>query len=221
MIHVVLSHGVVLRRCAVLLLAGCLAFAVPQASAQPNPEGVYAQSVVSQGGTGCPGGSVQQAINSLRTMFTLGYDQFIASTGPGIPVTQSRKNCQTNFNLNVPVSPVWAVGTLTVRGFVQLPEGVHGEIETVLSLGDNEPVTVTTPIVGPFTGNYVHTVTTPPIEVCSGGTMPSVKQLNANSQVRIVGPTSRTAQMTQDFVNGQVQPRDVPAPGDTVWHACE
>jgi hypothetical protein len=70
-------------------------------AAGPNPSQVYVQSI-SYGGSGCPQGTVGQSISDDRTTFTLIYDQYIASTGPGVPITESRKNCQLNVNLHVP-----------------------------------------------------------------------------------------------------------------------
>src|SRR5262245_50167374 len=99
------------------------AIPTPAYAADPNPAEVYLQSI-SYGGTGCPQGSVANTFSADRKAFTLIFDKFVASSGPGVPITETRKNCQLNINIHVPQGFTYAVHTFDYRGYVQLPAGV-------------------------------------------------------------------------------------------------
>src|ERR1700733_14544290 len=67
----------------------------------PDPSTVYVTGIT-YGGTGCPVGTVRQALSDDKTVFTLLFDSFVAATGPGTGATDNRKNCQINVNLHYP-----------------------------------------------------------------------------------------------------------------------
>src|SRR5947208_7771357 len=67
----------------------------------PDPSKVWISGITT-GGTGCPDGTVSQVFSDDRSTFTLIFDTYIASLGPGVPITESRKNCQLNINLHYP-----------------------------------------------------------------------------------------------------------------------
>ncbi|GAA2358628.1 hypothetical protein Cme02nite_34800 [Catellatospora methionotrophica] len=90
----------------------------------PDPDTVYIAGIA-YGGTGCPNGSVASSFSNDRTSATLIFDQFVASTGPGVPVTERRKNCQINLNLHIPRSLAWlAAVKVDHRGYVGVPAGI-------------------------------------------------------------------------------------------------
>lgn len=49
---------------------------------------------------------------------TIGYDKYIASTGPGIVATEARKNCQVFFNMFYPQGWSYTVATNDFRGYI-------------------------------------------------------------------------------------------------------
>src|SRR5690242_2282373 len=70
-------------------------------SATPDPNTITIKKL-SYGGTGCPAGTASVNLSEDATSFTLIFDQFLAQIGPGIPLAESRKNCQVNLTLHVP-----------------------------------------------------------------------------------------------------------------------
>ncbi|GAA3634060.1 hypothetical protein GCM10022267_20950 [Lentzea roselyniae] len=71
---------------ALLVLFGCH----PVANAAPE---VVIEKVV-YAGAGCPAGSLDVAIDDADAELVLSYDKLVASAGPGVPVTETRKLCE-------------------------------------------------------------------------------------------------------------------------------
>jgi len=90
----------------------------------PDPKLVYLETIT-YGGTGCPQGSVGQSISTDRSTFTMIFDKYIAVLGPGVPITENRKNCQLNLQLHVPQGWQFSIYTSDFRGYVALDKGVH------------------------------------------------------------------------------------------------
>jgi len=85
---------------------------------------------VSYGGTGCPQGSMSSQISSDRTIVTLIFDSYIASIGPGISVTEQRKNCQLNVDINYPGGFQYSVLSADYRGYSSIQKGVSGTLKS-------------------------------------------------------------------------------------------
>jgi hypothetical protein len=182
---------------AVLISAGT---ATAQA---PDPSQVYVQSIA-YGGSGCPAGSVAQSFAADRQSFTLIFDQFIASQGTGVPVTNNRKNCQISLNLHLPVGIQVSVGTVDYRGYVQLPAGVTATQGAIYSfVGHPGQNNSSTSFTGPVAKDYV---IRDQLQITSKVWSPcgTVAPLNINAQVRVSGGTS-PAQITTDSVDGKVE----------------
>jgi len=163
----------------------------------------FVQSL-SYGGSGCPQGSVGQALNPSQDTFTLVFDQFVASTGPGIPVTEARKNCQLNVNVSAPAGWAWRLVGLDVDGFVRLPEGMEAQMKTTAFLGGNVG-TAEDEFAGPLSDSYELTQDvmqgTSQWSSCDGGVTP----LNLNTQIRITTPASGTSALaTVDAIGGHI-----------------
>jgi hypothetical protein len=177
-------------------LAACLH------AAGPNPADIYVQSI-SYGGTGCPQGTVGQSISDDRSVFTLIFDSYVASSGPGVPITESRKNCQLNINLHIPQGWAVAIGNVTYRGYAQLPAGVTGE-QTALYYfqGTTQQALARTPIVGPVAKDYTLSDTLP-LTTLVWSACNAVVPVNVNTQVKLTGPNNVQAQMTTDSIDGK------------------
>jgi hypothetical protein len=174
------------------------------ASAQgPDPNQVYIQSIA-YGGSGCPAGSVGQSIADDRQSFTLIFDQFVASQGPSVPITENRKNCLLNVNLHVPNGFAYSIGTVDYRGYVQLPAGVTAKQSASYSFaGLPVQVNSSTSFTGPVAKDYLNRDS---LEFGTFAWSPcgAVAPVNINAQVRLSGGTS-SAQITTDSVDGKVQ----------------
>jgi hypothetical protein len=177
-------------------LAACLH------AAGPNPADVYVQSI-SYGGTGCPQGSVGQSISDDRSVFTLIFDSYIASSGPSIPITESRKACQLNINLHIPQGWAVAIGNATYRGYAQLPAGVTGNQTALYHFsGSTQEASARTPLVGPLAKDYTLSDTLPLTTLVWSGCN-VVVPFNVNTAVQLTGPTNVLAQMTTDSIDGK------------------
>lgn len=99
-----------------------------------KPKSLKIQSI-SYAGTGTPQGTVAQSFSSDRMSFTLIFDQFVASSGPGAPASEASKNSAFTLELQGDPGGGHANLAVTVRGFVQLPDGVTGTVTTRLRQG--------------------------------------------------------------------------------------
>jgi len=192
----------------ILSALALFATASPLASledAGPNPNEVYIQGMT-YGGSGCPNGSVAQSISNDRQTFTLIFDSYIASVGPGVPITEGRKNCQLNVKMHYPQGWTFSLLSSDYRGYMQLDAGLRGTHKsTYYFAGDTRQVSTQADFPGPQNRDYLaHDVigVTSLIWAPCGASIP----LNINSQVRIdnsANPNGR-GQLTTDSQDGKV-----------------
>jgi hypothetical protein len=173
------------------------------ASSGPDPSQISIQSVT-YGGTGCPAGSVGHSLSDDRTQLALVFDKFVAKSGPGIPVTEARKNCQLNINVRIPQGFSYSVGTFDYRGYVQLPSGVSAESKsTYYFQGEVTQASSSSRFAGPVAKDYLARDTLGIVAwmPCDGRVVP----VNVNAQVRLTGPSTASAQITTDSIDGKVK----------------
>jgi len=183
------------------------AFAMPASNAAqvtPDPTQVYINGIV-YGGTGCPQGSLGSFISDDRQTFTLIFDQFVASIGPGVAVAQNRKNCQINLDLRYPSGFQYSIFSTSYRGYVGLDSGVNGLQSTNFYFsGQTSQSTTSTSFKGPTSGDYeivddvdlVSTIWSP----CG-----AQSALNLNSQVRLTtSSTTARGMITDDSIDGKI-----------------
>ncbi|KAG9228494.1 secreted protein [Amylocarpus encephaloides] len=173
-------------------------------SSVPNPSQVTINSI-SYGGTGCPQGSVGSFISADRLTFTLIFDSFVASIGPGVPVTASRINCQLNINLQYPSGFQYSVLGTDFRGYAGLDAGITGvQSANYYFSGSQAQAATSTTFKGPMSGDYLISDKIPftsTIWSPCGAALP----LNVNSQVRLTSSKSAASGlMTQDSIDGKV-----------------
>ncbi len=65
---------------------------------------------------------MSRTLNNSR--FTLIFDRFVASIGPGVAVTENRKNCQLNIELQYPGGFQYSIFSTMYRGYVDVDKGV-------------------------------------------------------------------------------------------------
>jgi hypothetical protein len=107
-----------------LALVAAPAAARPAAN-EPDPGTVTIQNV-GYGGTGCPQGSVSTIFSPDLTTLTMIFDSYVASLGPGIAVTESRKNCQLNLDVRYPAGFQYSIFSADYRGYAKLDADVTG-----------------------------------------------------------------------------------------------
>jgi hypothetical protein len=69
-------------------------------------------------------------ISEDRTTVTLIFDSYIASIGPGISVTDSRKNCQLNVDIRYPGGFQYSILSADYRGYASLQQGISGTLKS-------------------------------------------------------------------------------------------
>jgi len=170
----------------------------------PNPSDVYLNSFT-YGGTGCPQGTVGSFISADRTTFTLIFDNFVASIGPGITVTEQRKNCQLNLDLQYPGGFQYSVFSTIYRGFVGIDKGITAtQSANYYFSGQTAQTSTSTTFKGPLSQDY---------EVADNVTLTSTlfspcgaqAALNVNSAVALTSSVaSASGEITDDTIDGQI-----------------
>jgi hypothetical protein len=69
-------------------------------------------------------------ISDDRTIVTLIFDAYVASIGPGIPLTESRKNCQLSVNIKYPGGFQYSILSADYRGYASLQKGITGTVKS-------------------------------------------------------------------------------------------
>ncbi|KAF2124544.1 hypothetical protein P153DRAFT_390583 [Dothidotthia symphoricarpi CBS 119687] len=181
---------------------------VPLAAAAPAldpftgdapPSGQVTIRGVTYGGTGCPQGTMSYQISEDKTTMTLIFDQYVASVGPGIEITEQRKNCQLNVDLLYPGGFQYSVFSADYRGYASIQKGVTGTLKsTYYFSGQTAQSSTDTTFTGPYSGDYLkHDVATSTSTVWSPCGAPAA--LNINSQVRLAqNDTKANGLLTND-----------------------
>lgn len=180
-----------------------LVSSTPLSTDKPDPSKVYIESI-NYGGTGCPQGSVAKTISDDRSTFTLIFDQYVASTGPTIPITESRKACQINIVLHLPGGFSFTIGTVDYRGYVQLKAGAEAFSRSLYYFsGDTAQASCFTPFKGPYTGDYLIRNTIP-LDAYVWSSCGVAASVNVKNDVGITGNVKDPNQITVDSIDGKV-----------------
>ncbi|CZS93212.1 uncharacterized protein RAG0_03596 [Rhynchosporium agropyri] len=193
------------------LVFAAAALASPLDSSETNtgsvapPTSVTIKNIV-YGGTGCPQGTVGSFISPDRTTFTLIFDRFVASLGPGVPVTENRKNCQLNLELQYPGGFQYSISSTMYRGYVDVEKGVTGRQQaTYYFSGQSNQISSGTNFVGPRAGDYA-TTDTMPLTSTIWSPCGVTTALNVNSQVRLTSTVSgASGVITDDSIDGKIE----------------
>ena len=158
---------------------------VPRTADAVAPDPTHAIiGAITYGGTGCPQGSVGKSISDDRETFTLIFDQYIASIGPVVPISDSRKDCQLVVRINAPVGFAFAVMHIDQRGFVQSDAGVVGRVLATAEVIDGNPGQSFQPpetsFAGPVSRDYLTSPSFGQVQwsACGG---PSLLQINTST----------------------------------------
>lgn len=156
---------------------------------------------VTYGGTGCPQGTMSTQISADKSTVTLIFDTYIASLGPGIALTDSRKNCQLNVDIRYPGGFQYSVLSADYRGYAAIQKGIKGTLKSTYYFSGSQAQSSTEyAFVGPVTGDYLkHDEADSTSVVWSP--CGAAGNLNINSQVRLEnlsGGSKATGLLTTD-----------------------
>lgn len=168
----------------------------------PDPKHVWVESVTATG-NGCPLGAVGQAFSPDRSGFSLLFDSFVATKGPGIPATEATKTCQVTLDLKVPQGWQYSIGTIDYRGAVSLPKKMKATQEaTYYFEGDGEFSSADTSFVGPVSKDYLIRDTLPFSSVVWSA-CDQVRPLTITTQLTLKGGTE-LGQISGATVDGKI-----------------
>ncbi|KAJ3397785.1 hypothetical protein HDU92_002457 [Lobulomyces angularis] len=168
------------------------------------PKGSITVNTISYAGSGCPAGTVSENLNSDATAFTLLFDSYVASKGPSVPITENRKNCQLNINLNIPQGWQYSVGTVDYRGFMQLDAGVTAQQQALYYFqGELVQQRITTTFSDKNNGDYTIRDAFP-LETTIWSSCTAKANVNINTQIRLSGPNDKQGLITIDSVDAKV-----------------
>ena len=199
----------------------------PSYAQAPDPDSVYVQSIRYEG-TGCPQGSVGSSFANDRQSFTLVFDSFVASIGPGVAREEARKRCELDVDLKAPDGWSWAVVETTARGYVSLPADVRAESQLQYSShegrhANNGRLSEDAEFNGPVSKDYLLTNTSPRTAInwsrC-GGT--NHLYITAEVSLKARHGTTPQAQITMDSIDGKVQIGELESRRgiQLVWQRC-
>jgi hypothetical protein len=118
---------------------------------------IQIKSVNATGGSGCPQGTVSATLSGDGLSLVLLFDRFVASMGPGISITESRRSCTINLTVSVPQGFSFAITQIDNRGSIDLPAGVTARQRSTYRLqgvpGEGTPQV--TPFEGPARRNFI------------------------------------------------------------------
>lgn len=153
-------------------------------------------------------------LNTDKTLVTIIFDAYTASIGPGVAVTEQRKNCQLNIDIRYPGGFQYSVLSADYRGYASIQKGVTGTLKsTYYFSGQTDQVhpsslplqkmltaqsTTDYTFTGPLTGDYLKHDTADSVSTvwspCGAQGL-----LNINSQVRLTSTnTKATGLLTTD-----------------------
>ena len=173
------------------------------AQAQVAPDWVRVRSIT-YAGTGCPAGSVAKNISPDRLAFTLIFDNYVAEAGPGVPISQSRKNCQLNVDLEYPAGWTYTLFAVDYRGYANLQPNVSGtQKSTYYFQGASSQSSAQSTLYGPKNQDYFYrdVIGNPNWSYCN-----VFRSLNINTQVRVDNSRApgNSGLMTTDSIDGHV-----------------
>ncbi|MSP19296.1 MAG: DUF4360 domain-containing protein [Bdellovibrionales bacterium] len=170
----------------------------------PDPSTVRINGI-SYAGSGCPAGSVSQNLSEDAKAFTLLFDSYVAETGPGMPLSLARKNCQVAVDLRFPQGWSYSLFTVDYRGYARLESGTSGQqVSSYYFQGQSKTGNLRTTYYGPAERDY-QIRDTLGLDALVWSPCGANRALNMNTQVRVTAPSQRRALMTIDSIDGELK----------------
>ncbi|XPS79929.1 hypothetical protein M3J07_011920 [Ascochyta lentis] len=129
-----------------------LASALPQTTSAPPS---FKITNVISGGTGCPQGSIDVNWTDNKILPIYFGKEFTAAVGPKADITDSRKFCQLNLQLEYTPGYSFAVYSAEYTGFADLDAGVTGTVKsTYYFSGSVDQTSSTQTLSGPTKARF-------------------------------------------------------------------
>ena len=168
------------------------------------PPNVYIAGV-SYGGSGCPQGTVGSLFSPDHTSLTLIFDQYVASAGPGVPITESRKACQIAADIRVPQGWSYSIASVDYRGYVDLPAGANAEQSATYYFQSSSAQAVSrTNFYGPLRKDYLNSDSIP-VQTTVWSACNAVVPVNVKTSIRLTVPRGQTGAITTDSIDAKVK----------------
>ncbi|MEG3633640.1 DUF4360 domain-containing protein [Micromonospora palythoicola] len=196
--------GVVLALLASSLTVGAPASARGVMDDPPTDKVVI--DLVAMAGSGCRPGTADVAVSPDNTAFTTIYSDYLVQAGPGIPVTDGRRNCQLNVLVHAPAGYTFAIVKVDYRGYGLLnPGAVASARANYYFQGMTQSTFSNHPIPAPLDDNWMVTDEVPIASVvwhpCG-----ELRNLNINTELRLSrGRSTDTNFLTMDSTDGSIQ----------------
>ncbi|AEV85717.1 hypothetical protein ACWT_4695 [Actinoplanes sp. SE50] len=199
------------RGCVALAVLASSLFLVSPASAaivftDPPPPDAISIQLVAMAGSGCAPGTADVAISPDNSAFTAIYSAYLAQAGPGVPVTENRKNCQLNVLVNAPSGYTFAIAKVDYRGYGFLQRGaVAQQRANYYFQGMSMGSYANHPIAAPLDDNWIATDEVP---IAAQVFRPCGEQrnLNINTELRVTkGTSTDVSYVTMDSTDGSIE----------------
>ncbi|WBB98954.1 MULTISPECIES: DUF4360 domain-containing protein [unclassified Solwaraspora] len=196
--------GVVLALLASSLISGAPASAKGILDDPPDDHVVI--DLVAMAGSGCRPGTADVAVSPDNTAFTTIYSDYLVQAGPGISVTDGRRNCQLNVLVHAPAGYTFAIVKVDYRGYGLLsPGAIATQRANYYFQGMTQGTFSSHPIPAPLDDNWMVSDEVPIASVvwhpCG-----EIRNLNINTELRLSkGSSTDVSFLTMDSTDGSIE----------------
>jgi hypothetical protein len=199
-----------LSRGSVVLAALASAFivAAPVNAGSPldnPPDDEIVIDLVAMAGSGCAPGTADVAVSPDNTAFTVIYSTYLAQAGPGVAITEGRKNCQLNVLVHVPQGFTFAIAKVDYRGYGFLQQGaVASQRANYYFQGMTQGTYASHAIGAPMDDNWIASDDVP-IAAQVFRPCGELRNLNINTELRVAkGTSTDVSYLTMDSTDGSI-----------------
>jgi Domain of unknown function (DUF4360) len=190
------------------LLASSFSGALPASAGtvlDDPPDDEIVIDLVAMAGSGCAPGTADVAVSPDNTAFTVIYSTYLAQAGPGVPLTENRKNCQLNVLVHVPHGFTFAIAKVDYRGYGFLQRGATAiQRANYYFQGMTQGTFATHQLAAPLDDNWIATDDVP-IAAQVFHPCGELRNLNINTELRVGrGSSTDVSYLTMDSTDGSI-----------------
>jgi hypothetical protein len=161
-------------------------------------------------GSGCNPSDSSAALydtnsDGLPDQFVVYFSNYTAQQGPGIVMSERRKNCNIGVQMHLPQGFQFSIANVRYLGYAEMPYGVRGRQRSTYEFPfHSNAVTLQSLVYGPYSGGYERTDN---LGISSVVWSPCGMDapLNIRTQVALEGSQYPSAYMTTDQIDGRVR----------------